>query len=49
LRKYDAAVSSYRYEVMKTHSYLPCKELHSIQVKVNKHYLVRILVTALSK
>ncbi len=27
LRKYDAAVSSYRFEVMKTHSYLPCEEL----------------------
>ena len=28
LRKYDAAVSSYRFEVMKTLSYLPCEELH---------------------
>ncbi len=27
LRKYDAAVSSYRSEKMKTHSYLPCEEL----------------------
>ena len=29
LRKYDAAVSSYRSKVMKTHSYLPCEELRT--------------------
>ncbi len=27
LRKYDAAVSSYRSAEMKTHSYLPCEEV----------------------
>ncbi len=44
LRKYEAAVSSYRSEEMKTHSYFPCEELRFIQRLDNSREILYTLI-----